>query len=142
MSLRQHLFTKPFYNHLTNTNTSTHDMNPKKPWITTQRYHITHSDHKHTIASIVWGFQLHLILVKLIILHFKNYCHYGYPTECEVIFHWGFYLYFLMNNDIEHLSMCLFFVFLCVAFFVFFFVCVFFVIIVVVFFLPEEQVCK
>lgn len=49
MSLRYHLFTKPFYNHLPNTNTSTHDIDPYKTQITIQRYHITHSDHKHTI---------------------------------------------------------------------------------------------
>lgn len=49
LQCHEDLFTKPFYNHLMNTNISIHDINANNPEITTERYHITHADHKYII---------------------------------------------------------------------------------------------
>ena len=56
------------------------------------------------LSKNVWGFKFYLSIATtfyyLFFFHSKS-------SDYKMIFHCGFYLYFLITNEIEHLLMCL-----------------------------------
>lgn len=83
-----------------NTNTSTHDSNPNKPQITSQRYPSHILDYKaYNLPALYEDSKFSTSLSKLVIFYFKNY--YGHPSKCEVVLHWVFICLSLVTGDIE-----------------------------------------